>query len=122
NHHGLCWEDGDTDYRQAKTIIRRAVRDNLDELCETEETPNARIYVKGLEKKKWLQEILGDVDATIVTVDAEYEDIDRLESLRTDRAFRCRRHQRCCAMENVMKLRDWWIEQRECFASIDSAN
>ncbi|XP_024893686.1 matrix metalloproteinase-2-like [Temnothorax curvispinosus] len=82
NHHGLRWEDGDTDYRQAKTIIRRAVCDNLEELWEREETLSARIYVKGLEKKRWLQEILGDVDATIVTVDAEYEDVDRLESSR----------------------------------------
>ncbi|XP_024881314.1 uncharacterized protein LOC112460729 [Temnothorax curvispinosus] len=123
NHHGFRWKDGDVDYRLARSIIRRAV---CDDLGERRETPGARIYVKELEKKRWLEEILGDavrdVDATIETIDDEYDDIDRLEFLRADRAFRCGRHQRCCAMENVMKLRDWWNERRDCFSSINSTD
>jgi hypothetical protein len=126
NHHGLRWEDGDVDYRRARSLIRRFVCDDLSETWKKGETPGARIYVKGLEKKRWLEEILGDalrdVDVTILTIDAEYDDIDRLEFLRADRAFHCGRHQRCCALENVLKLRDWWIERRECLSNIESSD
>lgn len=107
NHHGLQWNDGDVDYRKAKTIVRRAV-------CDQIETPRT-VYVKGLQKTKWLREILGDalenVDLSIETMDAEFDDIDRLEDLDATGAFRCDRHSRNCAMENVCKMRNWWIER-----------
>jgi hypothetical protein len=125
NHHGLRWEDGDVDYRLAKTIIRRAVCDNLtSEIWQRGETPDARIYVQGIERKRWLEDLLGyaicDIDATIETIDVEYGEIGQLECLRVDRAFRCGRHQRCCALENVMKLRNWWNERRERLSDIDA--
>jgi len=30
NHHGLEWNDGDTEYARAKTIVRNAVRETLE--------------------------------------------------------------------------------------------
>lgn len=110
NHHGLQWKDGDVEYALAKGIVRRAVCDgwNIDET-----TP--LIYVKGLEKRRWLEEILGDaahdVRASIKTIDADYEDIGRLEDMTAVRSFRCERHVKNCAMANVCKLRDWWMER-----------
>lgn len=107
NHHGLRWNNGDVEYRQANAMIRRSLRDSSP-------SEFARIYVKGLEKKRWLEEIFGnvvdDLGATIETIDADY-DICRLETLSATRSFRCGRHMRNCAMENVCKLHDWWVER-----------
>lgn len=104
NHHGLEWEDGDVEYARARETIRRVVLDGGMELSPL-------IYVKGAEKKRWLKRIVGDVDASIATIDADYEDIDRLQALTAARPFRCGRHTRNCTMENVCKLHVWWMER-----------
>lgn len=113
NHHGLNWKDGDIKYARVKEIIRRAACEGL--MSET------TIYVKGLEKKQWLEEILGDaahdVDAVIKTIDADYENIGRLETLTAVRLFRCGRHVNNCAITNVCKLRDWWTERNDILDS-----
>jgi len=76
--------------------------------------------VKGYEKRKWLREILGDaIDAPpITTMDADFEDIGRLETLSAVRMFRCARHRKNCAMENVLKLYNWWSKRQESLASV----
>lgn len=121
NHHGLMWKDGDVKYNRAREIIQRAVCDasTLDG-----DTPKRLIYVKGLEKKHWLEMIIGnaihDIEASIETIDVDYEDIDRLEILAIVRPFRCRRHTKHCAMENVCKLHDWWMERNNCIKDVFS--
>ncbi|KAL6258263.1 hypothetical protein P5V15_010200 [Pogonomyrmex californicus] len=109
NHHGLQWSDGDVAYRLSKPVIRNGVCDR------SRDTPR-RVYVKGLEKKKWLEEILGcdviaDHDVIVETIDADFEDIGRLNTLNDVRAFHCERHAKNCAMENVCKLYDWWSKR-----------
>lgn len=107
NHHGLRWNSGDVEYHRANTIVHRALRDSPP-------SEFARIYVKGLEKKGWLKKILGNVvdnlNATIETIDADY-DIGRLETLGAAGSFRCGQHAKNCAMENVCKLHNWWVER-----------
>ena len=49
HHHGFQWDDGHVPYSQARNLIRKAI--GME--------PHL-IYVKGLEKKKWLREILED--------------------------------------------------------------
>ncbi|KAL6265724.1 hypothetical protein P5V15_002527 [Pogonomyrmex californicus] len=106
NHHGLQWSDGDVAYRFSKPVIRNGV-------CDRSRDAPRRVYVKGLEKKKWLEQILGgdviaDYNVIIETiVDADFEDIGRLNTLDDVRAFHCERHAKNCAMENVCKLYDW---------------
>ncbi|KAL6416886.1 hypothetical protein ACFW04_013109 [Cataglyphis niger] len=82
-----------------------------------------RIYVKGYEKKKWLTKILGNVteerDIAIETIDADYEDIGRLETLDASWTLRCGYHAKSCALENVCKLRDWWLEKRDRLRDIE---
>jgi hypothetical protein len=68
------------------------------------------IYVKGLEKKKWLCEIVED-DLRIETIDLDYEDIERLEDLDVIRTLRCEYHTKHYAMQNVCKLYKWWFER-----------
>jgi len=110
NHHRLNWTDGYVDYKLMKTLVRNAV-------CA--ESTGTLVYVKGYEKKKWLVEILEN-DATIETIDADYEDIGRLRTLKTSRAFRCGYHAKNCALENVCKLYDWWSERREQLQDIST--
>ncbi|KAL6419057.1 hypothetical protein ACFW04_011604 [Cataglyphis niger] len=111
NHHQFKWNDGHVDYGSAKRLIRDAIYRGTSPDFVT------RIYVKGHEKKKWLLEILGNIaedrDVIVETIDADYEDIGRLETLDASRAFRCAYHAKNCALENVCKLRDWWMERRD---------
>ncbi|KAL6268062.1 hypothetical protein P5V15_001148 [Pogonomyrmex californicus] len=105
------WSDGDVAYRFSKPVIRSGV-------CDRSRDAPRRVYVKGLEKKKWLEEILGDVIAdhdVIGTIDADFEDIGRLDDVR---AFHCERHAKNCAMENVCKLYEWWSKRQECITEL----
>lgn len=113
NHHGFHWTDGYVEYKCVRQIIR-------DAICRASKNLNAdtttTIYVKGHEKKKWLVDIAGEVaeqrDITIETIDADYEDIGPLRMLATSHAYRCAYHTKNCALENVCKLHNWWLERR----------
>ncbi|KYN03310.1 hypothetical protein ALC62_05848 [Cyphomyrmex costatus] len=59
-HHGLRWEDGMVPYSMAKRLIIEAVT----------EDDEALIYVKGLEKRQWLADILDCDNAIVDFVDA----------------------------------------------------
>jgi len=115
NHHMLPWNDGYVKYNRAKNIIQKAVFHGLD--------PNTIIviYVKGSEKKEWIHEILGDeknkYTIQIETIETDFTDIARLEDLNAIRTFHCADHAQHCAMENVIKLYNWWIEHRETLVS-----
>ena len=109
NHHGLQWKDGDVEYAVAKTLIRNAVSDEAI----------ARVYIKGVEKKRWLIEIIGSAPhMTVTNIDADYDDIGPLQRLSTVRTLRCGRHTNICSMENVLKLYNWWCERRDTLRNI----
>ena len=112
NHHQLQWADGHVDYKLMKTLVRKAV-------CVEPESIGTLVYVKGCEKKKWLAEILEN-DAAIETIDADYEDIGCLRTLKASRAFRCGYHAKNCALENVCKLYEWWSERRDQLRDIST--
>jgi len=118
NHHTFNWNDGYIEYNKARNLIQGAIYKNLS--VDT----NATIYVKGADKKKWLRDIIGgsNVDnyaAKIETIDTDFEDIGRLETLTAARAFRCAHHEKNCAMENVIKLYNWWQERRDALTSAE---
>lgn len=69
------------------------------------------VYVKGLQKKRWLGKILGDSVAD--RNDNVYDDIGRLEDISAEGIFSCGRHTSNCAMENVLKLYKWWSSNRD---------
>lgn len=104
-HHGLQWEDGVVQYPKAKHLISTAVYDKNDD--------EAIVYVKGHEKREWLKNIL-DVNVRnnviIETVDADYEDIESLNNLDTANTIRCAKHIKNCAMQNVFKLYNYWLQ------------
>jgi hypothetical protein len=93
HHHGFQWEDGYVSYNQARDFITKTIGTELP-----------LIYVKGLEKKKWLCKILEDDDLRIKTIDADYEDIARLKDLNVIGTLRCGYHTKHCAMQIVCNL------------------
>ena len=105
HHHGFRWDDGHVPYFEATSLVRRAICSDV--------TPPL-IYVKGLEKKKWLREILdNDDDLQIETIDADYDDIARLIDMDVIGTLRCGYHARHCAMQNVCNLYKWWFEHNK---------
>ena len=68
----------------------------------------AVIYVKGLEKRRWLVDILNNDNVIVETIDVHYNEIKSLENLDSTNTFRCGRHSSYCALQNVLKLCNQW--------------
>ncbi|KYN05846.1 hypothetical protein ALC62_03221 [Cyphomyrmex costatus] len=102
-HHGLRWEDGMVPYSMAKRLITEAVT----------EDDEALVYVKGLEKRQWLVDILDCDNAIVETLDAHYEDVESLRNIDACNTIRCGRHAKNCALQNVFKIFNWWSQHQE---------
>ncbi|KYQ51411.1 hypothetical protein ALC60_09490, partial [Trachymyrmex zeteki] len=74
-HHGLRWDDGIIPYED-----------------------EAFVYVKGLEKRRWLADIL-DSDDVIIIDDCN--------------TIRCGRHANNCSLQNVFKIFNWWSRRQK---------
>lgn len=98
NYHGISWQEGDVPYRDFEEILKASVR------CAS------KIYVKGLEKLKWLQNIIPNV--------RNMEDLDcpSLSKLHKDNNIPCSNHnlQMCknshCAASNALVLKKWLLD------------
>ena len=104
HHNGLAWDDGHVSYHLRRHLVERAIG-----------TDPPLIYVKGAEKKKWLREILEDDDLRIETINADFDDIARLEDLDVIGTLCCGYHTKHCAMQNVCKLYKWWCKRTKRF-------
>ena len=107
NHHGLQWEDGIIPYSMAKRLITMAVTEGDDQ---------ALVYVKGCEKREWLADMLDNDamdDVIIETLDADYDDIESLNKLDTNNTVRCGKHVKNCALQNVFKIFNWWLQRQK---------
>ena len=111
NHHELEWEDGTVAYNMAKHLITSAVIGGLHE-----EKESSLVYVKGLEKRQWLTDLLTDnarAKLNIKTLDADYDDIESLHNLDVKNTMRCGKHVKNCALQNVCKLFNWWTRRQQ---------
>ncbi|KYN22481.1 hypothetical protein ALC57_05117 [Trachymyrmex cornetzi] len=97
NHHGLQWNDGMVPYCMARQLISEAVKGNS----------SAIVFVKGLEKRKWLNDIINNDYIVNKSIDTHHENIKSLENLDSNNTFRCGRHVKHCALQNVLKLFNW---------------
>ncbi|KYN17405.1 hypothetical protein ALC57_10306, partial [Trachymyrmex cornetzi] len=98
HHHGLRWYDGMVPYRIAQRLISETVG----------RESGAIVYVKGFEKREWLLDILNNDDIIVETIDVHYGEIESLKTLNDTNTYRCRRHSKCCALQNVLKLFNQW--------------
>ncbi|KYN15670.1 hypothetical protein ALC57_12101 [Trachymyrmex cornetzi] len=96
HHHGLRWNDGMVPYRTAQRLISEAV------------SRESGAIVKGFEKRGWLLDILNNDDVIVETIDMHYGEIESLKTLDAINTYRCGRHSKCCALQNVLKLFNQW--------------
>lgn len=115
NYHGLDWTCGEISFTKLRNTIQPILQ-------------NKTVYLKGSEKVKWLQYILGmnnksNVDNRINIVDLESlncsislhkKDIDKQNKLyvcENHRSIKYKKNEIChCAMENVLILTDWYMK------------
>ena len=97
-------------YSKAKSLITTAV------MGVTESETSPIVYVKGHEKREWLQNLLPDdarEDVYIESIDVHYEDIRSLNKLDVTHTLRCQKHETNCALQNVFKLFNWWSDHKK---------
>ena len=102
HYHGLQWNDGIISYDMAKKLITTT-------LTKNETSPV--VYVKGHDKRKWLQNLLLDdarEDIYVENIEAHYEDIGSLNEMDVTHTLRCTQHVTNCALQNVFKIFNWW--------------
>jgi hypothetical protein len=105
-HHGLRWNDGMVPYSVAKHLITTAV-------TEDDKDGATLVYVKGLEKRDWLLDMLECDNAIVETLDEHYEDVESLNNLDARNTIRCGKHAKNCALENVFKIYNWWSQRQK---------
>lgn len=98
NYHGIEWQDGDIPYEELEEILRSATRNA------------SKIWVKGLEKQKWINRFTENV-CNIETLECP-----SLAKLHKVNDWICSNHnrQRCyhsnCAASNALVLKTWLID------------
>jgi len=73
------------------------------------------IYVKGHEKREWLQNLLLDEareEVYIKNINAYYKD-KSLNKLNVTQTLRCQKHVSNCALQNVFKVFNWWADHNK---------
>lgn len=112
NYHGIPWSAGETSYKDMEKTVKKVVKD----ACY--------VYVKGLEKKQWLEKIIND-DSTPV-IDLEELGCPNHRILRYESKV-VHWHGDChgdvagyrCAFENVQRLKSWYL--KECTVSLQKS-
>ncbi|XP_043466590.1 uncharacterized protein LOC122501309 [Leptopilina heterotoma] len=95
NYHGIDWAAGDVSYEKLQPIIKEVLIG----------TPT--IYVKGLEKQKWLEKYTSNV------FNLDDFKCPSLKSFSVESSSTCTNHTRSfsnCAVKNVCNLRNWLIQ------------
>ncbi|XP_043484119.1 uncharacterized protein LOC122512394 [Leptopilina heterotoma] len=95
NYHEIHWTAGDVSYDELRPILQDILRSA------------SVIYVKGLEKKNWLEKYLLNVQ------NLEDFNCPSLKKIKSDLLTTCTHHTFCsenCAVKNVKILRDWFLD------------
>jgi hypothetical protein len=99
NFHGLHWEDGDIPYG------------DLEDIFSTYASKARKIFVKGLEKKRWIQEITSNLVYNVEDIGCPA--LSKISNL--DKFKPCSHHDECicrkpnCAVKNVLILKKWLL-------------
>lgn len=99
NLHGFGWHDGYVPYHYLYTVVTPLLAEK-------------NIYVKGLEKKEWLKDFLGD-GVTIWNIEDELNcpKLSWLRFLHTE--FSCLNHKGQCALQNVFTIRKFLVHMKQ---------
>ncbi|KYN21770.1 hypothetical protein ALC57_05852 [Trachymyrmex cornetzi] len=107
-HHGLQWEDGTKPYSMVKRLITMAVIG-----AEEYDDNKTLVYVKGHEKREWLNDVLDSDNLTTETLNANYKDTDTLHNVDVTNTMRFVKHIKNCALQNVFKIYNWWSQRQK---------
>jgi len=105
NRYRIQWDDGMVSYCMAGSLITKAVMSTT-----TIDDDDIVVYVKGYEKREWLRDLLLDEarqDVYVENIKVHYEDIESLNKLDVTHTFRCQKHVKNCALQNVFKIYNW---------------
>jgi len=96
--------NGIVPYRMVKSLITKAV------MGTPTTNDNIIVYIKEHEKREWLRDLLLDEARRVYVenIEAHYEDIESLNKLDVMNTFRCQKHVKNCALQNVFKIYNWW--------------
>lgn len=100
NYHGIPWDSGSTTFDRVKIVLDILTKDR------------SYIYVKGSEKKQWLQNLLGHPKTIIDLNDLECPSARKLPAIMNCCQFyklheSVREHN--CALQNVRKFKKWFL-------------
>lgn len=104
NYHGIPWEAGEIPYADVQEVLRSVLEGA------------SKIYIKGLEKKKWLGRLVPHV--------YNLEDLGcpSLSKMRIYDKY-CTHHTLCanpvCAAANVEILKKWFLNRKFSFDEVD---
>lgn len=102
NHHGFSWDGGDIDIRRVKAFLREKI-ENV-------------VYVKGTEKKYWLQNLINNKNVEVINLeDLNYKcpNLKELKRIYPDITLKCWYHGKICALQNVYLLRRYISEVKK---------
>lgn len=99
-HFGITWHEGYVDFREFKRVIGNHIKDKT-------------IYVKGLEKIKWIKELYPN--CTVIDLGEKYEKVPNLQELckkycSDEFTFNCVYHKKSCALKNVLCIKKWYLD------------
>ena len=104
NKHGLNWGDGWLPYEKLGDLLYVVL-------------VNQTVYVKGTEKVKWFEKLLGEKGKTKISVrNIEELECPKLNSVKNT-SGRCKEHSKCenvkktCAVENVWKMYSFYCNK-----------
>lgn len=99
NHHGIPWNAGDIPYDDLKNVLDIILK-NVN-----------FVYVKGLEKKQWITDIIGDSKLIINMEDLGCPALRQLPApIYQHYKYHNGVREYNCAFENVQRLKEWYLK------------
>ena len=95
HHHGLQWSAGHTTYGAVQQFLLNKLRSEV-------------VYVKGAEKKLWLEHMMPNITTVYNLEDSNYPSLQTLGKLYTNTQT-CRQHRGCCALQNVFLVANYFL-------------
>jgi len=115
NHHGIQWEDEMVPYCMARSLITKAVMgdttttdDNDDD--DDDDNDDIIVYIKEHEKREC--GICWSETGCLWEYRGALRSIESLNKLNVIHTFRCQKHVKNCALQNVFNIYNWWHQRQ----------
>lgn len=96
-NRGIYWKQGYIDYREFKRIAYKLLK-------------NKNIFVKGLEKVKWIKELCSECNVENIEDKGCNNFFTLYSKYCKGVSFNCNFHVKECALKNVICIKKWYLE------------